>query len=66
VRRILRSYDLAVVADVGDRAHLIGAIAARCRSGVIPDNNPSNWWKRLVAGPRPSSQREIAARSMWR
>lgn len=48
VQRIVRRYDLAVVADVGDRAHLIGWLAAQYRSGVIPETNPSNWWKRLL------------------
>jgi heptosyltransferase-3 len=48
VGRIARKYDLAVIADVGDRAHLIGWLAARQRTGVIPETNPSNWWKRLL------------------
>lgn len=45
-RRLWRRYDLALVADPGDRAHLIGAVAARVRSGILPGDNPSNWWKR--------------------
>ncbi|MEJ6023161.1 glycosyltransferase family 9 protein [Ramlibacter sp. PS4R-6] len=48
--RLWKRYDLALVADVGDRAHIIGAIAGRVRSGVLPADNPSNWWKkRLLA-----------------
>ena len=46
--RLARRYDLALVADVGDRAHLFGVLAARTRSGVIPQRNASNWWKRLL------------------
>lgn len=49
-RRLWRRYDLALIADPGDRAHLIGAVAARTRSGVLPAENRSNWWKqRLLA-----------------
>jgi heptosyltransferase-3 len=47
-RRLRRRYDLALVADPGDRAHLIGAIAAPVRSGVLPAENGSNWWKRRL------------------
>lgn len=47
-RQLWRRYDLALVADPGDRAHLIGWIAARCRSGLLPVNNRSNWWKRRL------------------
>jgi heptosyltransferase-3 len=43
--RLWRRYDLALVADPGDRAHLIGFIAARERSGILPASNASNWWK---------------------
>ena len=47
-RRLWRQYDLALVADPGDRAHLLGWIAAPRRSGVIPAHGASNWLKRLV------------------
>lgn len=47
-RRLWRRYDLALVADAGDRAHLIGWLAARRRSGIIPEDSGSNWWKRLL------------------
>jgi heptosyltransferase-3 len=46
--RIWRRYDLALVTDVGDRAHLLGWAAAPVRSGVLPQDNPSNWWKRML------------------
>jgi heptosyltransferase-3 len=48
LRRIFRHYDLALVADVGDRAHLIAWLAARTRSGILPESNSSNWWKRAL------------------
>jgi ADP-heptose:LPS heptosyltransferase/O-antigen ligase len=46
--KVWRRYDLALITDVGDRAHLLGWAAARCRSGVIPESNSSNWWKRML------------------
>lgn len=48
LRRLWRRYDLALVTDVGDRAHLLAWAAARHRSGVMPEANPSNWWKRML------------------
>lgn len=48
LRRIWGRYDLALVTDVGDRAHLLGWAAAPRRSGVIPEQNASNWWKRML------------------
>ena len=47
-RRLWRRYDLALVADPGDRAHLLGWIAAPRRSGVIPAHGASNWLKHLA------------------
>jgi heptosyltransferase-3 len=48
LRRVWRRWDLALVTDVGDRAHLLGCIAARYRSGIIPAGSSSNWWKRML------------------
>jgi heptosyltransferase III len=48
VRSLWRRYDLALITDVGDRAHLLGWVAARSRSGVLPPSSSSNWWKRLL------------------
>ena len=47
-RRLWRAYDLALIAQPGDRAHLMGLIAARRRSGILPEGHGSNWWKRLL------------------
>jgi heptosyltransferase-3 len=47
-RQLFRQYDLALVADPGDRAHLIGFVAARERTGVLPAEGGSNWWKRRL------------------
>lgn len=44
--RLWRRYELALVAEVSDRAHLIGWIAARERNGLLRPRHPSNWWKR--------------------
>lgn len=47
-RRLWGRYDLALVTDPGDRAHLIAWVAARVRAGVLPARNSSNWWKRRL------------------
>lgn len=47
-RRLWRRYDLALVADPGDRAHLVGALAARTRTGLLSADSSSNWWKRRL------------------
>jgi heptosyltransferase-3 len=41
-RRLWRRYDLALVAEASDRAHLLGAIAARRRAGLVPARGSSN------------------------
>jgi heptosyltransferase-3 len=46
--QIWRSYDLALVADPGDRAHLMGWLAAPQRSGIVPAQGGSNWIKRAL------------------
>lgn len=46
--RLWRRYDLALVTDVGDRAHLMGWIASHTRSGIVPRQSGSNWWKRTL------------------
>ena len=45
-RTLWRAYDLALIADQGDRAHLMGLLGARQRSGILPAGHGSNWWKR--------------------
>jgi heptosyltransferase-3 len=47
-RRLWRRYDLALIAQPGDRAHLIGFFASHCRSGLLPEEGGSNWWKRRL------------------
>lgn len=46
LRRLWRRYDVALVTDAGDRAHLLGWVAAPRRSGIVPEHSGSNWWKR--------------------
>jgi len=48
VRRLWRRYDLALVAEASDRAHLIGALASHRRAGILPSAHSSNWWKRRL------------------
>jgi heptosyltransferase-3 len=48
VQRLWRRYELALIADPGDRAHLLGWIAAPIRSGVLPSASSSNWWKKML------------------
>ncbi|MFL6663681.1 MAG: glycosyltransferase family 9 protein [Rhizobacter sp.] len=48
IRRLWRRYDLALVAQYSDRAHLYGAVAARRRSGQVPAQRHTAWWKRLL------------------
>jgi heptosyltransferase-3 len=47
IARLWRRYDLALVTDPGDRAHLAGWIAARVRSGIVFDRAAA-WKKRLL------------------
>ncbi len=50
VRQLWRRYDLALVAQSSDRAHLMGWAAAPLRSGIVPQHSSSSWWKkRLLA-----------------
>jgi ADP-heptose:LPS heptosyltransferase len=48
IRRVWRRYDVALVADPGDRAHLIGWLAAPVRSGIVPARGGSTWLKCLA------------------
>lgn len=47
-RRLWRRYDLALIAEASDRAHLMGALAAGSRAGILPAQGSSNWWKRRL------------------
>lgn len=48
MRRHWRRYDLALVTDPGDRAHLLGWLAAPQRSGIMPAEGGSIAWKRRL------------------
>jgi len=48
VPQVWRRYDLALVTDPGDRAHLLGWLAASRRSGIVPAAGGSNWWKKQL------------------
>jgi len=45
VRRIWRSYDLALICERSDRAHLYGWLAASERSGLVLDPSRGSRWK---------------------
>lgn len=47
IRKLWRRYDLALIAQYTDRAHLYGWVAARVRSGQVPADRRS-WWKRAM------------------
>jgi len=47
IRRLWRSYDLALIAQYTDRAHLYGWLSARVRSGQVPAG-PEGRWKRAM------------------
>ncbi|MEJ8837489.1 glycosyltransferase family 9 protein [Ramlibacter sp. AN1133] len=47
-RRLWHRYDLALVAEGSDRAHLMGALASRHRAGLVPARGGSNSWKRRL------------------
>ncbi|HSW16822.1 MAG TPA: glycosyltransferase family 9 protein, partial [Ramlibacter sp.] len=38
----------ALITDVGDRANILGWLAAGQRSGILPETSSSNWWKRAL------------------
>jgi heptosyltransferase III len=47
IKRLWRRYDLALVAQYSDRAHLYGFAAAKRRAGQVTDEAKS-WWKRAL------------------
>ncbi len=54
IRRLWRRYDLALITQFSDRAHLYGWIAGRVRSGLVP--GAKGGWKRWInrpGDPRP-------------
>ncbi len=47
--RIWRRYDLALVAEASDRAHLYGWAAAPLRSSLVPQRRSIAWWKKRLS-----------------
>jgi heptosyltransferase III len=47
IARLWRRYDLALIAQYSDRAHLYGFAAAKRRAGQVTDE-PKSWWKRAL------------------
>jgi heptosyltransferase-3 len=48
MRRLWRRYDLALIAEASDRAHLMGAIASGHRAGLVPAAGGSSGLKRRL------------------
>jgi heptosyltransferase-3 len=48
-KRIFRKYELAIVTQASDRAHIYGLLAAPKRIGIVPTSKSHNWWKRLFS-----------------
>lgn len=59
-QQLWRRYDLALIAQPSDRAHLIGWVAAPVRSGIVPAGGSSNWWKTLLLRHRVVSRGDRA------
>jgi heptosyltransferase III len=55
LRRVWRRYDLALVTQAGDRAHLYGWVAASQRSALVPPAGSGRWWKRAIPDTRWSA-----------
>ncbi len=76
IRSMWRRYDLAFIGEASDRAHLAGFVLASTRVGVVPDERPHAWWKRLllrhavpVAGDRGETHvadEKLALMAPWR
>jgi heptosyltransferase III len=49
IKRIFRRYDLAIVTQPSDRAHIYGLLAASKRVGIVPTSKSHNWWKKLLS-----------------
>lgn len=49
IERIFRKYDLAIVTQPSDRAHIYGLLAAPRRVGIVPTSKSHNWWKKLLS-----------------
>ena len=48
IRRLWRRYQLTLIAEYSDRAHLYGWVAAPVRAGLVP-NSRAGWWKRMLS-----------------
>lgn len=49
LKKIYRKYDLAIITQPSDRAHIYGIIAAGKRIGIVPNNPAHNWWKKCLS-----------------
>jgi heptosyltransferase-3 len=75
-KRLWRRYDLALVTQQSDRAHLYGWVAAKVRAGLVPRSASTSWWKRrllthavTIAGDRGdvhTADEKLALLAPWR
>ena len=75
-RQLWRRYDLALVTQHSDRAHLYGWLAAPLRAGLCPKRTSTSWWKRrllvhavTIAGDRGevhTADEKLALLAPWR
>ena len=75
-KRLWRCYDLALVTQHSDRAHLYGWLAAPLRAGLLPKRTSTSWWKRrllthavTIAGDRGhvhTADEKLALIAPWR
>lgn len=49
IKQIFRQYELAIVTQPSDRAHIYGLLAAPKRVGIVPTHQSHNWWKKLLS-----------------
>ena len=60
IARLWRRYDLALIAQYSDRAHLYGFAAARRRAGQVTDDAQA-WWKRALLEHRGADEQRPVA-----
>lgn len=53
IRRLWRRYDVALITQRSDRAHLYGFVSARWRAGLVPGNRSLGWWKHSILQHSP-------------
>lgn len=58
IQWLWRRYDLALICEFSDRAHLYGWVAARMRAGKVFRRWSVSWWKRLLLAHKVCHERK--------